>query len=297
MKIYSGINENPNLSIALGYFDGVHRGHRKVIKKAVDYAKIQGKKSAVITFKDHPCCFFYNVCPKYILTREERRNKIEELGIDFLYELSFEDIYKLSAKEYLEDILIKNFSPIAISTGFNHNFGCNKSGDTDFLQKMSEVYHYIYFMNDAEKIKGKTISSTAIRALLSEGNIEEANKMLGYNFVVDGNVIYGEQLGRKIGFRTANLLYPPELIELPFGVYSTNTIINGKSYKGITNFGIRPTVSDTNSCSLETHILNFDQNIYNKKISVEFLKMLRPEKKFSSVEELKNQIKADINSI
>ncbi len=297
MKIYSKINENPDLSLALGYFDGVHRGHRKVIKKAVDYAKIQGKKSAVITFKDHPCCFFYNVCPKYILTRDERRNKIEELGIDFLYELSFDDIYKLNAREYLEDILIKNFSPIAISTGFNHHFGCKKSGDTEFLQQMSAVHNYIYFMSEPEKIKGEIISSTAIRNLLSEGNIEEANKMLGYNFVIEGNVEYGEQLGRQIGFRTANLLYPPELIELPFGVYATNTIINGKSYKGITNFGIRPTVSTANHCTVETHILDFDKNIYGQKIRVEFLKMIRHEKKFSSIEELKNQIKDDINSI
>ena len=171
------------------------------------------------------------------------------------------------------------------------------SGDTEFLQQMSAVHNYIYFMSEPEKIKGEIISSTAIRNLLSEGNIEEANKMLGYNFVIEGNVEYGEQLGRQIGFRTANLLYPPELIELPFGVYATNTIINGKSYKGITNFGIRPTVSTANHCTVETHILDFDKNIYGQKIRVEFLKMIRHEKKFSSIEELKNQIKDDINSI
>ena len=119
--------------------------------------------------------------------------------------------------------------------------------------------------------------------------------MLGYNFAISGQVIKGQQLGRKIGFRTANLLYPPELIDLPFGVYSVIVTYEGKKYKGITNFGIRPTVSNTKQCSLETHILDFDKDIYGDEIIVEFLKMIRPEKKFASVEDLKNQIILDIS--
>ncbi len=297
MEIFSELNSKPNLSLALGYFDGVHLGHKAVIKSAVDFAKQNNTKSAVITFKDHPCCHFYGVCPKYILSREERRKKIEQLGIDYLYELDFKKISTLSAKDYLENTLVKNFSPCAISTGFNHNFGAKKSGNTNFLSEMSDKYNYKYFLKEAEKFNGETISSTAIRQLLTNGNMEQAAAMMGCNFPLEGTVIKGQQLGRTIGFRTANLVYPPELIDLPFGVYSTIVNHQGQTYKGITNFGIRPTVSDTNICSAETHILDFDKDIYGENIRIEFLKQIRTEKKFRSLDELKNQIQKDLSCI
>jgi len=297
METFNELRKTENLSLALGYFDGVHLGHRAVINSAVQYAKEHNTKSAVITFKDHPCCFFYGVCPKYILSREERKRKIEELGIDYLFELDFTKIAKLTAKEYIEEILVKNFSPCAISTGFNHNFGANKSGDTLFLAKMADQYNYKYFLKEAQKSGSEIISSTAIRTHLSNGNIQQANNMLGYNFPLEGIVVKGQQLGRKIGFRTANLIYPSELIDLPFGVYAVNVIYKGTKFKGLTNFGIRPTVSDTKKCTVETHILNFDKNIYGEKIRIEFLNRIRPETKFNSIDELKNQIQKDLTSV
>ncbi len=296
MEIFSEPNKKNNLSLALGYFDGVHLGHKAVIKSAVEYARKHGTKSAVITFKDHPCCYFYGVCPKYILSREERRKQIEKIGIDYLYELDFSKISTLSAQDYLENILIKNFSPISISTGFNHYFGAQKSGSTEFLTQMSNKYNYIYFKIDEKKLNGETISSTAIRNLLADGNIAKANLMLGYNFSIEGTVIKGQQLGRKIGFRTANITYPPELITVPFGAYSVKVILQGQVYNGVTNIGIRPTVSTSNRCSVETHIIDFNKDIYGEKIRVEFINMLRPEKKFNSLDELKKQIKYDISS-
>ena len=296
MQIFTELNKNPNLSLALGYFDGVHLGHQKVIGSAVNYARKNGNKSAVITFKDHPCCFFYGVCPKYILTREDRLKHLESLGVDYVYILDFDTkLCMLSADEYLKNILIDNFSPKSISTGFNHYFGAKKSGGVDLLTEKQSVYGYKYFEIPPQKILNDTISSTVIRTALSKGQIKNANEMLGYNFTISGNVIKGQQLGRKIGFRTANLLYPPELIDLPFGVYSVIVTYEGKKYKGITNFGIRPTVSNTKQCSLETHILDFDKDIYGDEIIVEFLKMIRSEKKFASVEDLKNQIILDIS--
>lgn len=296
MEIFSEPNKKNNLSLALGYFDGVHLGHKAVIKSAVEYARKHGTKSAVITFKDHPCCYFYGVCPKYILSREERRKQIEKIGIDYLYELDFSKISTLSAQDYLENILIKNFSPISISTGFNHYFGAQKSGSTEFLTQMSNKYNYIYFKIDEKKLNGETISSTAIRNLLADGNIAKANLMLGYNFSIEGTVIKGQQLGRKIEFRTANITYPPELITVPFGAYSVKVILQGQVYNGVTNIGIRPTVSTSNQCSVETHIIDFNKDIYGEKIRVEFINMLRPEKKFNSLDELKKQIKYDISS-
>lgn len=296
MQVFTELSKNPNLSIALGYFDGVHLGHQAVAKSAVEFAHQNNTKSAVITFTDHPCCYFWGVCPKYILTKRDREKKLAELGVDYLYELDFESISGLTAKEYLKDVLIKYFTPKAISTGYNHNFGYKKSGNVKYLAQEAKKFDYKYFELPAQKLNGEIISSTAIRKLLASGNIEKANSMLGYNFSISGTVIKGQQIGRTIGFPTANITYPSEIIDLPFGAYSTNVILENKLYKGVANFGIRPTVSGK-SASLEVHILDFNQDIYNKKITVTFNKMLRKEKKFSSLEELKSQIRKDILTI
>lgn len=292
MQKFSELNQKQNLAIALGYFDGVHIGHRAVIKSTVDFAKKNNTKSAVITFSDHPYCYFKGVCPKYILTREEREKRIASLGIDYLYELNFEDFALLTAKEYLNNILINHFHPISISTGWNHNFGKNKSGNVNFLEEQARNYNYKYFKIPPQKINNEIISSTEIRKLLSEGNIEKANLMLGQNFSIEGEIVKGNQIGRTIGFRTANLVYPPELIELPYGVYAVDTTYG----KGIANFGIRPTINGSHT-SLEAHILNFEKDIYGEIINVNFNKMIRTEKKFPSLDALKKQINLDIKSI
>ena len=292
MQIFYELNHKHNLAIALGYFDGVHIGHRAVIKSAVDFAKKNNTKSAVITFSDHPYCYFKGVCPKYILTRKEREKRIASLGVDYLYELNFEDFAHLTAKEYLNNILIDYFHPISISTGWNHNFGKNKSGNVDFLQEQAIDNNYEYFKTPPQKFHNEIISSTEIRKLLNKGEIEKANLMLGQNFSIEGEVVKGNQIGRTIGFRTANLIYPPELIELPYGVYSVDTTYG----KGIANFGMRPTINGSNAV-LEVHILDFDKDIYGEDIRVEFNKMIRHERKFPSLEELKNQINEDIKQI
>ena len=294
MQVLFKLTENKDLALALGYFDGVHLGHQKVIKSAVDYAKVNGKQSAVITFKDHPCCHFYGVCPQYILSRKQREEEISKLGVDYLYELDFDDnLCSLTAEEYLKEVLVKYFSPISISTGFNHHFGANKSGDAEFLRQNQSKYGYKYFEITPQKINDKIISSTAIRNYLQQGKIDKANQMLGSNFSIKGEVVEGQKIGRTLGFRTANLLYPKEIVDIPFGVYEVQTPYG----KGITNFGIRPTISKTKKAVLETHILDFNKDIYGKTIRVEFLNMLRTEQKFNSVDELKKQIAIDINRI
>lgn len=292
MKIFTELNKNPNLSLALGFFDGVHLGHKAVIKSAVDFAKQNGNKSAVITFSDHPCCYFWGVCPKYILSRKQREEKIEALGVDYLYELDFESIAGLTAQDYLKDILINHFTPVSISTGWNHNFGCKKSGDVKFLRKNSKKYDYEYFELPPQKIDNEIISSTTIRKLLSDGEIERANLMLGSKFSISGEVVKGNQIGRTIGFKTANLVYPPELIELPYGVYSVDTNYG----KAIANFGIRPTVKGSQAL-LEVHILDFEKDIYGENLTVYFNKMIRAERKFASLDALKEQISLDIQMI
>lgn len=299
MKVFKELEKIPNLSIALGYFDGVHKGHQSVIKSAVDYAKTNNTKSAVITFTDHPSCYFYKLCPKYILTKEAREEHIKKLGIDYIFELDFESISGLTADDYLKEVLVNHFMPSAICTGWNHNFGYNQSGNSKFLASNAKKYGYEYFELPPQKDSIHTISSTAIRDFLFEGDIKRANSMLGYNFAINGTVIEGQKLGRQIGFRTANINYPRELVDIPFGVYSVIVKIenDGNFYRGIANFGIKPTVSDEQKHSLETHILDFDRDIYGKNIQVEFLKMIRQEKKFPSLDALKTQINNDIKSI
>ena len=300
MQIYKELNKNPNLSLALGFFDGVHLGHKVVIESAVEFAKKHGNKSAVITFSDHPCCYFWGVCPQYILSREAREKKIAQLGVDYLYELDFESIAGLTAQDYLKDVLVNYFTPLSISTGWNHNFGCNKSGNVKFLHNNSKKYGYEYFELTPQKFNNEIISSTTIRKLLAKGNIEKANAMLDYKFSIKGKIVKGNQIGRKIGFKTANLEYPPELINLPFGVYSVDVTFQSTpstvKHKAIANFGTRPTVNGSRAI-LEVHILDFDKDIYGETIIVEFNKMIRIERKFSSLDALKNQIILDIKSI
>lgn len=292
MQIFKEPNINPNLSIALGFFDGVHIGHKKVIETAVNFAQNNNTKSAVITFSEHPYCYLKKISPKYILTKNDKEKAIEQLGVDYLYELDFKSISKLSAKEYLENILVKNFSPTAISTGWNHNFGCKKTGDVKFLHANENKYNYKYFELPPQKINNLIISSTTIRQYLSNGDIAKANSMLGYKFKITGKIIKGNQLGRTIGFPTANLSYPKELIELPHGVYSVDTNFG----TGIANYGSRPTINGAEPI-LEINILNFNQNIYGEVLIVEFNKMIRQEIKFPSLEALRQQIQLDIKSI
>lgn len=292
MQIFKNTNINPNLSLALGFFDGIHLGHKAVIESAVNFAKANGNKSAVITFSNHPCCYLKNISPEYINTRKERENRIEALGVDYLYELNFEDLSNLSAEEYLKNILVKNFSPVSISTGWNHCFGYKKSGDVKFLHTNEAKYNYKYFELPPQKIDNEIISSTTIRRYLASGEIAKANAMLGYKFSITGEIVSGNQIGRTIGFPTANVIYPADVVKLPHGVYSVETNYG----KGIANYGTRPTVNSTGTL-LEVNIIDFNQNIYGETLIVKFSKMIRSERKFPSLDALKKQIQLDIKSV
>lgn len=298
MKIFHDLNQkHENLALALGFFDGVHLGHKEVIKSAVNYAKKMQQKSAVITFKEHPQIILQNIEPAYITTKEEKYQKFKDLGVDYCFELDFAELCKLSANDYIEQFLIKNFAPISISTGFNHYFGFNKSGSAQLLKEKSKQYGYKYFMIQPVKINEETVSSSIIRKKILSAKLEAANKMLGQNFTISGTVQKGANIARKIGFKTANILYPENKIHLPLGVYATETIINQKKYTGIANFGIKPTFENlVDKPLLEIHLLNFDDEIYNETLNIEFTKFIREEKKFPNTQELINQIKSDIEN-
>ncbi len=298
MEIIRELKNIPNLSLALGFFDGVHLGHKEVISCAVEFAKAENCQSAVVTFREHPYCYFKGESPKYILTLEDKYKYIEYLGIDYVIELDFAQICHMSPSEYLEDVLIKYFYPKAISTGFNHHFGVDKSGDVMFLSDNQSNHDYVYFATPPQSVFGDVISSTSIRQFIKTGVVDMASSMLGRKFAVSGTVIKGKETGRALGYPTANIIYPLDIIEPPYGVYDVDVELDdGSMYRGLANFGTSPTVSNDGIAVLETHILDFNGNIYDRDIKVHFTKMIRPEIKFASVDELKTQIEFDIQSL
>ena len=284
MEIFDKLTKINNCSLALGFFDGVHSGHRKVIQAA---KTLCNNKTAVITFKEHP---FAQNFDKYITTRDERAKLISLLGVDYLFELDFtEEFSQISAEEYLK-MLYEFFHPPVISTGFNHTFGKNKAGNPEFLKNYQDKYNYKYVEIPPQTMDGEVISSSKIKEYLNNGNILSANKMLGYNFSIKGTVIHGNHIGRTIGFPTANIKYPDKIIQIPYGAYSA--AIN--DMKAIVNFGKKPTIGENLEPVVEAHILNFDKNIYNTDIEIKFIKKIRDEKKFNSLDELTAQINKDI---
>lgn len=298
MQVFNEINENKGLSLAFGFFDGMHLGHQAVIKSAVDFGKKYNTKTAVVTFQDHPCCYFYNVQPKYIITKQDKINFFEQLGVDYLYFIKFDEyLAMMDASDYLKDVIIKNFAPTAISTGFNHYFGSKKSGDVKLLCTLQKEFCYQYFEVPPVSYNNEVISSTRIRDDLSNGNIEAVNAMLGYDYFLEETVLEGQKLGRQLGFKTANLIYPDNLVEIGRGVYKVKVNCQGMIFDGIANYGLRPTVGENPKSVLEVHILNFDKDIYGEKIKVTFLNKIRDEKKFSSTAELKQQIQQDVDFV
>lgn len=297
MQIFNEIQENKDLSLAFGFFDGMHLGHQAVIKSAVDFARENNTKSAVVTFQDHPCCYFFNVKPKYVMSKHDKVKMLEKLGVDYLYFLKFDEyLAMMDASQYLKDVIIKNFQPTAISTGFNHYFGAKKSGDTKLLCTLQQEFCYSYFEVPPVLFDSETISSTRIRDDLALGNIEMVNSMLGYNYFFEETVQEGQHLGRELGFRTANLCYPEDLVEIGRGVYKVKVEYDGNVYDAMANYGLRPTVGNSLKSILEVHILDFDKEIYGEKIKVSFLKKIREEKKFDSLDELKAQIAKDVQN-
>lgn len=294
MKVFRELKENKDLSICLGFFDGVHEGHKVVLKNTVNLAKQNNIKSAVITFKDHPLCYLQARTPQYIISPEDRLEAFEKQGIDYTYLLDFDEyIADALAEDYLKDYLIKNLHPRFITTGFNHYFGANKQGDTTFLRNQQKTYNYTYYEIPPITFNNTLISSTKIRQFINQGNVENMPNLLGEYFYVKGRVVTGNRIGRTINYPTANIEYPSNIIKIAKGVYFANVEIDGTIHQAIANFGKRPTINKPHTLTLEAHILNFNQNIYDKDIKISFIKKLRDERKFSSLEDLKIQLKKD----
>ena len=295
MQIFEKLDYNPDLSLCLGFFDGVHQGHKVVLKNAVNLAKQYSLKSAVITFKEHPLCYLQNRTPQYIIPPQDRIALIEAQGIDYIYLLDFdEDIADLIAADYLKDVLVKYFKPRFITTGFNHFFGAGKKGDTSMLRSYQNEYGYKYFEIPPITYDNTLISSSKIRQLVSEGSMDNIKNLLGTNFYIKGRVITGNRIGRTISFPTANIQYPDNIIKASRGVYIAVVELDDTKYPAIVNLGKRPTIQNcSHNLLLEAHLLDFEGNIYDRDIKVSFLKKIRNEQKFSSLPDLKSQLVKD----
>lgn len=296
MNIIKTLEYKPNLSLALGFFDGLHQGHKVVVKTAVNYAKENNVESGIIIFREHPMSYILKNSIRQIVTLEDKIEMLVEMDVDNVILLDFNDtLANLSASNYLKDILVKYFSPIAITTGFNHSFGYNRQGNSEFLRKFQTQYDYRYFEIPPITCNNIVTSSSSIRNAIMCGNLDLANCLLGYNFFLKARVIQGQKIGRKIDFPTANFEYPKDIIELPTGVYFVSVEVENIIYKGILNYGYRPTVSSDAKLICEVHILDFNEDIYDQQIKVSFTTKIRNEMKFGSLSQLKSQIIKDID--
>ena len=289
---------NRESAVALGCFDGVHIGHSEIIKKAVESAKEASLLSVVWSFQAPPKSFFAKGDERQLLTTlSEKKRLIRSLGVDMLICIPFnKKIAKLSPRVFFENIIIKQLNAKHVFCGFNYRFGHKGIGDVALLQKLCDEFDITLTIVDEVTVDKKTVSSSAIRSYLASGKTEAAEKMLGYPFSLRGRVKDGQHLGRKLGFPTVNQEIPKDKILIKNGVYITRIKFGRTKKYGITNIGIRPTVEGKEPIC-ETHILDFCGDLYGKYVTVEFLKFLRSEKKFNSLDELSEQVMKDIETV
>lgn len=282
------------LALALGTFDGLHRGHLNVLNEAKAFA-LEGFVPAMLMFDTHPQAVLKGVAPPLLVTSEDKEKLAKENGVLPVH-ISFEEIRNLSPEEFLRDILIKKHNVGAVVCGENFLFGKDGGGNSKILCELCEKYGVVYRMAKSTMYKGEMISATRIREALASGDIKTANEMLGRNFSYDFLVVEGNKIGKKIlGFPTINQHFPTGFINLKHGVYASQSTVDGKIYPSVTNFGCHPTIGGDKVLS-ETCILGFDGDLYYQKIRVELLDFIRSEKKFNSKDELKAQIDADSKS-
>ncbi|MFC1591973.1 bifunctional riboflavin kinase/FAD synthetase [Thermodesulfobacteriota bacterium] len=281
-----------NPVVTLGNFDGVHRGHQKILKKAIQRAQVIGGVAAVYTFSPHPL----NVLrpkeePPKITTFEEKAAYIEDLGIDYLICEHFTKRFAgKTAEEFLQEVICKRIRPKEIIIGHDYSFGKKRSGDIALLQQFGLAHNYRVHVVSDIRIKNIPVRSTTIRKLILEGRVSLAAKLLGKNYSISGMVVHGRQ--RRIGFPTANLSHINDLVPQN-GIYAIRVDTPRGTYNGVVNIGFVPTF-DAHRRTIEAHIFGFDQDIYGEQIRIHFVKRIRSEKKFKDVKKLIDQIQKDI---
>lgn len=278
--------------LAFGNFDGVHKGHQHLLNKAKQYARDNGFSFGVYTFSDSPK--FANADHSVLSLLQNRLSFIHEYcGPDFVYLEHFDDVKDMLPQMFV-DYIVEKFDCVCAFCGENFSFGKGAEGKSGDLVKFMQEKFKDAVIVDSLMEDGIVVSSTYIRSLLSEGKADDAKRLLGSPYGFVSKVLHGAQLGHKLGFPTINQIIPKQLVLPMFGVYSTVVIVDGKEYMGVTNFGVKPTVSSDNTPVAETYVIDFDGDVYGEYVGLYFCKMLRKEKKFSSLEELKENIAINV---
>ena len=280
-------------SVALGSFDGVHRGHQAVLQSALSFES-DGLKPVVLLFDRHPLAVLRGAAPPALLEEGERVQMLREMG--FAVEMvSFDAIHTLPPDAFVQQILCDTLHAGAVSCGFNYRFGKDGAGDADTLRALCSERGIRLHVSEPVCENGVPVSSTTVRSLLEQGEVERANAMLGRPFSFTGTVVHGNENGRAFGFPTANTAYPSGLSVPRFGVYATDAAFDGKTYRAITNIGVRPTLSDT-TLLCETHIPGQDHDLYGKRLTVSLRRFIRPEKQFASLADVFTQVRQDLRT-
>ncbi len=293
------IRFDSNSVVTLGSFDGIHLGHQSVISKLVEEAKNIKGRSVLLTFEPHPLMTLNPEKGKelrFITPFDEKIERLEPCGLDELCVISFDrEFADMTGHDFVSTILLKKIGLKKFLLGFDQAFGKNRTANNESLLEMSRTMHFELQNTEAILSQGVKLSSGLIRKLISDGDLILANRYLTYSYRVTGNVIKGDGRGRRIGFPTANVKpnHPQKLIPGK-GVYACYAIIDGNRMKAVTNIGTRPTFSDQTESVIEAHLLNFEGDLYDRQLALEFLFKIRDEKRFSGSSELKNQVASDI---
>lgn len=286
----NGILTTEYSAIALGNFDGLHAGHRSVLEKAYNYSLDKNVRAIALIFNVHPKTYFGKRIG-LLMTEKDKKYQIEKLGLR-TETISFEEVRDFSAEDFVVKILKEKFHAKAVFCGFNYHFGKGGTADAKELERLCSENGIEVYVNEETFVDGEKVNSSRLRELLSKGDVEKANKLMTQNFSYFFEVVHGQKRGRSMGFPTANQYFPPELVLPKFGVYVSSAEIDGKIYKSFTNIGSRPTFPEDDVRS-ETHIFDFDGDLYGKEIRVSLHKFIREEIKFSSPEELVKQLSQD----
>ena len=297
MKIIANTLEfqlNRETAVAIGKFDGLHVGHRKLLGQIIGQ-KERGLVPCVFTFDPSPAVLFGISDGKELMTRQEKRRAFQELGVEVLVEFPLtEESAAMAPEEFIKEVLAKRLKTGYIAAGEDVSFGCRGAGDAALLRKLGEEYGYEVHTIEKLKMYGQEVSSSYVRRRIEEGCMEEAAALLGMPYTVSGRVCHGARLGRTMGMPTVNLLPSAAKLLPPFGVYYSRVLYEGRSYAGISNIGCKPTVTDAGKIGVETYLYDFDREIYGEEIRVQLLAFRRPEQRFASLEALKAQMQADI---
>lgn len=288
------ICEEKGTCVALGNFDGIHIGHRVIVENCVRRARALGCVSLVWSFRRHPEHILKgNFSSGNILSLSDKESILKEIGIDHLILEDFESVCHLSPEEFCQKVLLEKLGAKEVFCGFNFRFGKGARGDAAFLKEYLAPFGVKVSISDPVMWEGEPVSSTRIRTKLSEGKGEEVADLLGRPYFIRFPVLHGKRLGTKIGFPTINQAFPDEYVVPKKGVWAVKMTMEDRSWEGVCNVGCRPTV-DRDGCTLaETHLFDFSGDVYGRKVKVEFFHFLRPETRFSGIDELKQQISRD----